>query len=246
MPGTRVGARRPNARRQHHHNSIVADPADDYHAHCVRPSRGIFAGIPLIVARHRAFSWRVRRLVRGCAAVSSRAQTTCGSRTRSPWRSGKNIEVIEFFSYGCPHCGELEPTCRRGSRSKPADVQFRRIPVCSSRNGKISARVYYTLEALGEESRLSPEVVQGDPRQGQPALERQGLLRLGGGQGPRPQEGRGHVQLVRDRRQDESREAARGRLQHPVGADDRRRRQVRDRAGTRRADTPRSRRRSTR
>ena len=26
-----------------------------------------------------------------------------------PVEPGKNIEVIEFFSYGCPHCGELEP-----------------------------------------------------------------------------------------------------------------------------------------
>ena len=26
-----------------------------------------------------------------------------------PVETGKKIEVIEFFSYGCPHCGELEP-----------------------------------------------------------------------------------------------------------------------------------------
>ena len=26
-----------------------------------------------------------------------------------PVETGKQIEVIEFFSYGCPHCAALEP-----------------------------------------------------------------------------------------------------------------------------------------
>jgi thiol:disulfide interchange protein DsbA len=26
-----------------------------------------------------------------------------------PVDKGKKIEVIEFFSYGCPHCNDLEP-----------------------------------------------------------------------------------------------------------------------------------------
>ena len=27
-----------------------------------------------------------------------------------PTETGKNIEVLEFFSYACPHCNDLEPT----------------------------------------------------------------------------------------------------------------------------------------
>ena len=30
-----------------------------------------------------------------------------------PVETGKKIEVIEFFSYGCPHCAELEPSSSR-------------------------------------------------------------------------------------------------------------------------------------
>ena len=75
-----------------------------------------------------------------------------------PVETGKNIEVIEFFSYGCPHCGEFEPILQNWIKSKPADVQFRRIPVMFQERWIPLAKIFYTLEALGEEARLSPEV----------------------------------------------------------------------------------------
>lgn len=75
-----------------------------------------------------------------------------------PVETGKSIEVIEFFSYGCPHCGELEPHLQAWLKNKPADVQLRRIPVVFQPRWENLARVYYTLEAMGEENKLSPEV----------------------------------------------------------------------------------------
>ena len=75
-----------------------------------------------------------------------------------PVESGKKIEVIEFFSYGCPHCADLEPILQPWIKALPADVQFRRIPVMYQERWIPLARIYYTLEALGEEKRLSPEV----------------------------------------------------------------------------------------
>ncbi|MEP7327656.1 MAG: thiol:disulfide interchange protein DsbA/DsbL [Betaproteobacteria bacterium] len=75
-----------------------------------------------------------------------------------PVETGKNIEVIEFFSYGCPHCGELEPNLQAWLKNKPADVQLRRVPVMFQPRWESLARVYYTLEAMGEESKLSPDV----------------------------------------------------------------------------------------
>ena len=74
-----------------------------------------------------------------------------------PVETGKNIEVIEFFSYGCPHCGELEPLLQTWLKTKPADVTFRRIPVMFQPRWENLAKGYYTLEALNEE-KLSPEV----------------------------------------------------------------------------------------
>lgn len=75
-----------------------------------------------------------------------------------PVETGKKIEVIEFFSYGCPHCGELEPILQGWLKTLPADVQFRRVPVVFQDRWVALAKAYYTLDALGEESRLSPEL----------------------------------------------------------------------------------------
>jgi len=75
-----------------------------------------------------------------------------------PVETGKKIEVIEFFSYGCPHCADLEPILQGWFKSMPADVQFRRIPVMYQERWIPLAKIYYTLEALGEEARLSPLV----------------------------------------------------------------------------------------
>ena len=75
-----------------------------------------------------------------------------------PVESGKKIEVIEFFSYGCPHCADLEPILQGWIKTMPADVQLRRIPVMYQDRWIPLAKIYYTLDALGEEKRLSPEV----------------------------------------------------------------------------------------
>jgi thiol:disulfide interchange protein DsbA len=75
-----------------------------------------------------------------------------------PVETGKNIEVIEFFSYGCPHCGELEPNLQAWLKNKPADVQLRRVPVVFQPKWESLARAYYTLEAMGEETKLSQDI----------------------------------------------------------------------------------------
>jgi len=75
-----------------------------------------------------------------------------------PVESGKKIEVVEFFSYGCPHCAELEPFLDTWLAKLPPDVQFRRVPVFFQDRWVNLGKVYYTLEALGEEQKLSPAV----------------------------------------------------------------------------------------
>ena len=76
-----------------------------------------------------------------------------------PTETGKKIEVIEFFSYGCPHCADLEPILQNWMKTTmPADVQLRRVPVMYQDRWVPLAKIYYTLEALGEEKRLSQDV----------------------------------------------------------------------------------------
>ena len=74
-----------------------------------------------------------------------------------PVETGNKIEVIEFFSYGCPHCAALEPFLDKWLDKLPNDVAFRRIPVMFHQDWVQLAKVYYTLDAMGQ-TKLSPEV----------------------------------------------------------------------------------------
>jgi protein dithiol oxidoreductase (disulfide-forming) len=70
----------------------------------------------------------------------------------------QGIEVIDFFWYGCPHCYNLQPALERWISRKPADVTVRHIPAVLRDSWAPHARIYYTLEALGEVERLHQRV----------------------------------------------------------------------------------------
>lgn len=61
------------------------------------------------------------------------------------------VEVMEVFWLACPHCYELEPYMRRWLKSKPAYVEFVRVPVIWQPVHKAHARLFYTLEALNRD-----------------------------------------------------------------------------------------------
>lgn len=69
------------------------------------------------------------------------------------------LEVIEFFSYGCPHCSDFHPTVSKWAASLPSDVVFKRVPISFGRPQWASlSRLYYALEATGELSKLDGAV----------------------------------------------------------------------------------------
>ena len=72
--------------------------------------------------------------------------------------TGDRIEVIDFFWYGCPYCNELQPALEDWIKRKPGDVALRRIPVILRDTWAPHARIYYTLELLGEVERLHLKV----------------------------------------------------------------------------------------
>jgi thiol:disulfide interchange protein DsbA len=65
-----------------------------------------------------------------------------------PVETGSQIEVREFFWYGCPHCDALEPVLRAWLRKKPAGVSFLRTPGVAP-HWLVHAQAYYTFESLG-------------------------------------------------------------------------------------------------
>ena len=58
------------------------------------------------------------------------------------------VEVLEVFWYGCSHCYALDPTLEDWKKTKPAYVEFVRMPVMWGLPHKQHARLYYTLMAL--------------------------------------------------------------------------------------------------
>jgi protein dithiol oxidoreductase (disulfide-forming) len=75
-----------------------------------------------------------------------------------PVETAGKIEVIDFFWYACPHCNNLQPALERWAERKPADVALRRVPAVLRDSWAQHARIYYTLELLGEVERLHQKV----------------------------------------------------------------------------------------
>ncbi|OHC70954.1 MAG: hypothetical protein A2045_16335 [Rhodocyclales bacterium GWA2_65_20] len=74
--------------------------------------------------------------------------------TPQPTDAAGKVEVIEFFSYLCPHCAQFEPVLSRWTKALPKDVAFRRVPVIFRPQWEAPAKLYFTLEAMNELDRL--------------------------------------------------------------------------------------------
>lgn len=77
---------------------------------------------------------------------------------RQPTRDPKQIEVLEFFAYGCSHCSAFEPALDAWQKRLPPTVLFRRIPVAFRASSVIQQRLYFALEALGLVEQLHRKV----------------------------------------------------------------------------------------
>ena len=64
------------------------------------------------------------------------------------------VEVVEVFWYGCPHCYALDPYIESWRKTKPAYIEFHRVPVTWQPVHQSHAKLFYTFEALGKEEAL--------------------------------------------------------------------------------------------
>jgi protein dithiol oxidoreductase (disulfide-forming) len=63
---------------------------------------------------------------------------------------GNKVDVVEFFSYACPHCYAFEPTLEQWVKQLPPDVAFRRVPAAFNSVWETYAKAYYAMEAAGQ------------------------------------------------------------------------------------------------
>lgn len=66
-----------------------------------------------------------------------------------PTQTGEQIEVLEFFWYGCPHCFHFEPTIKRWADSLPGNVKFIRVPAPLNPRWMPHSKSFYALESMG-------------------------------------------------------------------------------------------------
>jgi len=71
-----------------------------------------------------------------------------------PTRDSSKIEVIEMFSYGCPHCYEFEPKIKQWSKQQASNVDFWFFPAVWNKSMSLYARAFYTAKALNVEDKI--------------------------------------------------------------------------------------------
>lgn len=99
-----------------------------------------------------------------------------------PVETDKQIEVREFFWYGCGHCYRLEPILEQWVARKPKNVAFVRTPGTAP-HWLLHARLYYALEALGSAPKLHGAIFEAIHEGGQRLDNEASVLKFVSAQG---------------------------------------------------------------
>lgn len=78
--------------------------------------------------------------------------------TPQPQSTPGKVEVLEFFSYACPHCASFEPALHAWSKQLPADIALRRVPVPFLAAAELLQRTYFALESMGAVDTVHPKI----------------------------------------------------------------------------------------
>jgi protein dithiol oxidoreductase (disulfide-forming) len=97
-------------------------------------------------------------------------------REAQPVESKGKIEVVEVFSYACPHCFEMHPRITAWAGKLPADTVLRKIPAGFKNPGWIPlARAYYALESTGDLKRLEGPLFEAIHRERQQLMDEKSI-----------------------------------------------------------------------
>lgn len=100
--------------------------------------------------------WAPLARAQGAAPVEGKDYVRLNTAVAVP--AGGKIDVIEFFSYGCPHCYSFEPMLEQWIKRLPPDVAFRRVPASFNAAFEGYAKLFYALEAVGQAEALHKRV----------------------------------------------------------------------------------------
>lgn len=98
----------------------------------------------------------------GLLALPAQAQSRPGYtelKERAPVEApADQVEVVEFFSYGCSHCKNFEPMFSAWKKAAPKDVAVRMVHVGFQASFEPLQRIYYALESLGKVDEVHAKV----------------------------------------------------------------------------------------
>lgn len=96
------------------------------------------------------------------AAAAVNAQDT-GAAAKTEWKEGQHyfkidppvatstgakVEVLEAFSYACPHCAHFQPYADQIKAKLPAQAQFVYLPVMFNPSWEPFARAFYAAQSM--------------------------------------------------------------------------------------------------
>lgn len=97
-----------------------------------------------------------------CATVLHAADYKAGTHYKElgpiATDTGDKVEVLEFFSYSCPHCYRFEPYVNQWKKTKPDNVVFTRIPAIFRPDWEVQARAYYALTVMDKIDSLHSKI----------------------------------------------------------------------------------------
>ena len=70
------------------------------------------------------------------------------------------IQVIEFFSYACPHCYRFEPQINKWKKTKSDNIEFIHVPAIFNKNWEHLASLFYAYELLGVSEKMHPAIFE--------------------------------------------------------------------------------------
>ena len=78
------------------------------------------------------------------------------------------VEVIEFFWYGCPHCYQFESVLNPWVAKLPPAVQFKHVHVFFGERTRAHQQLFFTLQAMGVEGQMRAAIFKALHEQGNP------------------------------------------------------------------------------
>jgi protein dithiol oxidoreductase (disulfide-forming) len=106
------------------------------------------------------------------------------ARPQTTDAAGK-VEVLEFFSYHCPHCHVLDPMLNEWMKKHKDDIVFKRVHVAwgepDSATGKMMTalqRTFYTLDAMGKEEELHKKIFDAIHVERQPLYSEDAIVKF--------------------------------------------------------------------